>query len=158
MYRNLRGWEIAREIVLFGECGKGFETDSSAHFRVGWGGTANDKSLIFGDPRLRRCCHDDCLLPRLRDPAYIRDYSHAGRNSGRNVRTAAKPKSTRGNAYCFFWRTVGLSRSADPAVWCCTHATTRLMKPGADFHQKKGSFGCGCTVRLCWALGTMRAV
>ena len=24
--------------------------------------------------------------------------------------------------------------------------------PGADFHQKKGSLGFGCTVRLCWAL------
>ncbi len=30
--------------------------------------------------------------------------------------------------------------------------------PGADFHQKKGSLGFGCTVRLCWALGTMKAV
>jgi hypothetical protein len=49
--------------MLFGERSKGFETDSSAHFCVGWSGAANDNSLIFGDPRLRLCCHDDCLHP-----------------------------------------------------------------------------------------------
>ena len=53
MRGNLRGWEIVRETVLFGERSKSFEADSAAHFCVGCSGAANDTSLIFGDPRLR---------------------------------------------------------------------------------------------------------
>jgi hypothetical protein len=34
-------------------------------------------------------------------------------------------------------------------VRCCTQATTRSIKPGADFHQKNGSPGSGCIVKLC---------
>src|ERR1700730_11927069 len=94
MYGNLRGWKIAREIVFFGECAKGFETDSSAHFRVGWSGTANDKGLFFGDPRLRLRCHDDCLLPRSVIPRTCGSAPPLGEDSGRNVRDVLEAKST----------------------------------------------------------------
>ncbi len=58
MYRNLRGWEIGKEIVLVREHCEGLEADSSAHLGVGWSGAANDKSWIFGDRRLRLRCQD----------------------------------------------------------------------------------------------------
>ena len=76
-------------------------------------------------------------------------------SSGMQMATAA---GLIGVPYWFFWRTGRLSSDADTVVSCCTHATTRLMMPGADFHQKKGSLGFGCKVKLCWALGTMSAV
>ncbi len=56
---NFRRWEIAREIVFIGESSKGFETDSSAYFGVLWMGMSDSEGVIFGDPRLRLCCHDD---------------------------------------------------------------------------------------------------
>src|SRR5438477_10426643 len=78
MDRNLYGREVGREIVLTGECFKSFEANSSAHFGVSWSGTANHNGLIFGDARLRRCCHDDCPLPRLHDSLTVRDSSYPG--------------------------------------------------------------------------------
>jgi hypothetical protein len=55
MYRNLWGCEIGREIVLLGEHAEGLETDSSAHFSVGWRGTANHKTLTFANQCFRLC-------------------------------------------------------------------------------------------------------
>jgi hypothetical protein len=52
-------WEIWLELVLVREGCESVEADSSAHLGVGGSGAANDKSLMFGDPRLRLCCHDD---------------------------------------------------------------------------------------------------
>ena len=50
------GWEILRKIVFIGERPEGFETNSSADFRVGWSSTSNDKCLLF-DECLRLCSH-----------------------------------------------------------------------------------------------------
>jgi hypothetical protein len=53
---NFQRWEISREIVFIGERPEGFETNSSADFRVGWSSTSNDKCLI-SDECLRLCSH-----------------------------------------------------------------------------------------------------
>ena len=56
MCGNFPQWEISREIVFISERSEGFETNSSADFRVGWSSTSNDKCRIFHEC-LRLCSH-----------------------------------------------------------------------------------------------------
>jgi hypothetical protein len=59
---NLRVGKIVRELVLVGDGTEGLKTDSSAHFGVGWGCSANYQRLLAGAESLRLSCHKANLL------------------------------------------------------------------------------------------------